>query len=217
MFCNKNKLNWDDFDGLRETVKSLVKERRYIHTLGVEEEAINLAKIFECDEIFAKKLKSAAILHDITKEFDFKKQLEICKEYNITLSKDDKKTVKAIHAKTGAYVAKIEFNADDMIFGGIYNHTFGDPSENFKLFDKIIYLADYIEPSRTFEDCVEVREFFYSRIKDFLNPEEKNKIIDETILFSYNKTIESLIKENAYMHKDTIKCRNALINKKIIV
>jgi len=216
-------MNCDDFAGLRELVKSLVKEKRYIHVLGVEEEAVKIAEMYNCDEDFIKKLKSAAILHDITKEFSYKTQLEICREYNIKLSKDDKKAEKSIHAKTGAYVAKYEFGADDMIFGAIYNHTFGDPSDNFKLFDKIIYLADYIEPNRTFEDCVEVRKFFYSgldkleNLGNLENPEKKNKVMDETVLFSYNKTIEALIKENLYMHKDTIKCRNALINKKIMV
>jgi len=217
MFCNKNKINWDDFDGLRETVKEFVKEKRFAHVLGVEQEAVKMAGIYNCGEDFIKKLRSAAILHDITKEFDNKKQLEICEKYNIELSGDDKKAVKPIHAKTGAYVAKYEFGADDIIFDGINYHTLGDPSENFKLFDKIIYLADWTEPNRSYQDCVDVREYFYSRIENAENLEQKNEVMDKTLLFSYNKSIESLIKENLFIHKDTIKCRNMLINKKVMV
>jgi len=206
MFCNKNKINWDDHGGLREVVKSLVKEKRYTHIIGVEQEAVKIAEIFKCDGEFIKKLRSAAILHDITKEFDMKKQLEICEEYKIKLSDHDKMAVKPLHAKTGAYVAKIEFGADDMIFNGIYNHTIPDPSRELNLFDKIIYLADWTEPNRNYQDCIDVREYFYSGID-----------LDKTMLFSYNKSIEALLGDNLFIHKDTIKCRNALITKGITV
>jgi len=210
MFCNKNKLSWDDFDGLRELVKSLVKEKRYIHTLGVEEETIRLAKIFECDETLTKKLRSAAILHDITKEFDPKKQLEICEKYKIKLSKDDLRVEKEWHAKTAAYIAKIEFNADDIIFNAIYYHTFGVDYSS-ALSNKIIYLADYIEPNRTFEDCVDIRDYFYSGIGNAGNPEEKYRVLNGTMLFSLNKIIKSVIDGNLYIHKNSIKCRNSFL------
>ena len=211
MFCNnnKNKINWDDLDGLRETVRSLVKEKRFAHILGVEREAAGIAEIFGCDKDFIKKLRAAALLHDITKDFDMAKQLEICEAYDIKLSRDDKLAVKPIHAKTGAYIAKHEFGADDMIFNGIYNHTIPDPSRELDLFDKIIYLADWTEPGRDYEDCKQVRGYFYSRA-DLIN-------LDKTILFSYNKSIEALLADGLFIHKDTIEGRNALILKGITV
>jgi len=183
MFCNKNKINWDDFAGLRELVKSLVKEKRYIHIIGVEEEAVKLAKIFECGEDFIKKLRCAAILHDITKEFDREKYFKIFEKYNINLSEDEKKAVWSYHAKTAAYIAKFEFGADDMIFGGIYNHT--DKSDLIRspeLFNKIIWLADGIEPNRDDQFCINLRGHFYSGIKKAADtPEQKYKVMDETI------------------------------------
>ena len=211
MFCNKNKLNWDDFDGIRELVKSLVKEKRYIHTLGVEEETLRLAEIFECDESLANKLKSAAILHDITKEFDANKQLDICDKYKIKLTRDDLRVEKEWHAKTAAHIAKSEFGADDIIFNAIYYHTFG-ADYNSPLSDKIIYLADYMEPNRTFEDCVGVRDYFYSRIWNAGNLNEKYHILNGAMLFSIDKTLDVLIKEKYYIHKNTVKCRNSYIN-----
>jgi nicotinate-nucleotide adenylyltransferase len=206
--CNKNKISWEDHGGLRETVKSLVKESRYRHILGVEREAVRMAEIFGRggDAVFIKKLRSAALLHDITKELDMRAQLGICKEHNIKLSEDDKITVKPIHAKTGAHIAKTEFGADDMIFNGIYNHTIPDPARELGLFDKIIYLADWTEPGRDYPDCIAVREYFNSNID-----------LDKTILFSYNKLIEALLGDGLYIHKNTIKCRNALIIKEITV
>ena len=216
MFCNKNKLNWDDFDGLRELVKSFVKEKRYIHTLGVEREAVKIAEIYDCGEEFIKKMRSAAILHDITKEFNKEKQLEVCEKYQIKLSKEDMKVEKEWHAKTAAYIAKYEFGADDIIFNSVYNHTFG-VGYNSDLANKIIYLADYIEPNRVFQDCVDIREYFYSRLENKENIQEKYKVLNETMLFSLGKIIKSVVDDNLYMHKNTIKCRNALINKKIMV
>ncbi|MCL1858694.1 MAG: bis(5'-nucleosyl)-tetraphosphatase (symmetrical) YqeK [Oscillospiraceae bacterium] len=188
MFCNKDNINWDDFDGLRALVKSLVKEKRYTHILGVEEEAVKIAEIYNCGDEFIKKLKSAAILHDITKEFGVEKYFEILESYNIILSEDEKKAEWSLHAKTGAYIAKFEFGADDIIFNAIYNHTdISDLSKFPDLFNKILHLADWIEPNREDQRCIEVREYFYSKIEKAETLEQKYKILDETIFdFVYN-------------------------------
>ena len=188
MFCNKNRVNWDDFDGLRETVKSLVKEKRYTHILGVEEESVKIAGIFECGEDFIKKLKSAAFLHDITKEFGVEKYFEIFDRYNINLSEDEKKAEWSLHAKAGAYIAKFEFGADGVIFDAIYNHTdISDLSKSPGLFNKILHLADWIEPNREDQRCIDIREHFYSQIEKAETLEQKYKILDETIfVFVYN-------------------------------
>ena len=188
MFCNKNNIGLYDYDGLRETVKSLVKEKRYTHILGVEEEAVKISEIFECGEEFIRKIKSAALLHDITKELGVEKYFEIFDYYNINLSEDEKKAEWSLHAKTGAYIAKYEFGADDMIFNAIYNHTdISDLSKSPGLFNKILHIADWIEPNREDERCIEVREHFYSGIEKAETLEQKHKALDETIFdFIYN-------------------------------
>ena len=217
MFCNKNKIKTNDPEQLRKIIKPLMKEKRYIHSAGVEKEAEAIAKIYGCSEDIIKKLRIAAILHDITKEFEIEKQLEICGAYGIKLSDDDLKAFKPIHAKTGAYIAKIEFGADETVFDLIYNHTILDPSKAFCLFERIVYLADWTEKNRDYGDCAEVRDYFYSRINKAETPAEKNKILDETILFSCNKSIKALLEDNLFVHKATIECRNALILNKITV
>lgn len=211
MFCNKNKINWEEHDRLRECVQSFMKEKRYIHTLGVEQESVKLAEIFECENNLVKKIKSAALLHDITKEFDKNKQLEICEKYKIKLSKNDMQVENEWHAKTAAYIAEYEFGADDIIFNAVYYHTFGTPYKSFDLPSKIIYLADYIEPNRAFQDCLEVRKYFYKNLENAKNTEDKFHVLNETILFSLNKTLQILINENFFIHKNTLKCRNSFI------
>ncbi|MCL2815226.1 MAG: bis(5'-nucleosyl)-tetraphosphatase (symmetrical) YqeK [Oscillospiraceae bacterium] len=215
MFCNKNKIQADDLAGLREIVKGFVNKKRYTHTIGVENEAAELAKIYECEKPLAQSLRAAAILHDITKEFDKQTQLEICGEYNFKLEPEDKRAEKPIHAKTGAYIARFEFGVSDTAFGAIYNHTLGCP-RGAPLADKIIYLADYIEPNRNYQECLDIREYFYSRIKNAENISEKYKILDAALLFSYNKTIESLLGENLFIHKKTLQYRNSYIGEKIL-
>ncbi|MCL1792687.1 MAG: bis(5'-nucleosyl)-tetraphosphatase (symmetrical) YqeK [Oscillospiraceae bacterium] len=216
MFCNKNKICADDLDGLRETAKSFMGEKRYMHTMGVESEAAKIAGIYECEKHFADKLRAAAILHDITKEFDKKRQLEICREYNFKLDPDDNRAQKPIHAKTGAYIAKCEFGANELVFGAIYSHTLGCPY-NSALSEKIIYLADYIEPTREYEDCLEIREYFYSKIEKAKNLDEKRKVLDAAMLMSCNKTIEALMGENLFIHKNTLRYRNSYVKEKIMV
>jgi len=212
MFCNKKKIDYSDHDKLRAIVRNFVKEARYEHILAMESEAVKLAGIFgETDADFVNKLKSAALLHDITKEFSLERQFEICEKYKIKLTDEDRTVEKVLHAKTAAYIALLEFGAeDDRVFWGIYNHTLGG-LENFQTFAKIIYLADYIEPTRTFIDCVEVQAYFYGKIAEAKNIKAKLRVLDETILYSMNKTIETLIRDNLAIHSDAVKCRNNFV------
>jgi nicotinate-nucleotide adenylyltransferase len=212
MFCNKTNIRLENHDEVRECVKSLISEKRFAHTLGVEAEAEKLAEIFECGDELAGKLKSAALLHDITKEFDREKQLEICAKYKIKLSGHDMSTEKEWHAKTAAYVARHEFCADNIVFNAVYYHTFGH-SKDFTLSEKIIYLADYIEAGRTYQECINVREYFYSNIAGAHNTAEKYDVLDKTVLFSFDETIRALLDEGAFIHKNTLKCRNSFVLK----
>jgi predicted HD superfamily hydrolase involved in NAD metabolism len=211
MYCNKNKISWEEHDKLRECVKSFISEERYIHTLGVEQESAKIAEIFECEPMLVKKIKSAALLHDITKEFSREKQLEICEKYKIALSGDDMRVEKEWHAKTAAYIARCEFGADDTIFHAIYYHTFGASYKSFDLASKIIYLADWIEPERLFKDCVDTREYFYTNLENTENLGDKYKVLDRTILFAFDKTVQILLNEGLFMHKNTVENRNTFI------
>ena len=77
------------------------------------------------------------------------------------------------------------------------------------LTEKLMYLADFIEPTRTFPDCVRLRGYFYSRIGE----NDKNAVLDSTLILSFDMTVTELISSGQPIHPDTVAARNYLILK----
>lgn len=200
-----------DWEFIKTTVSSLQKDKRYKHTLGVANEALNLGRIFSPNKL--EKLYFTGLLHDITKDFSTQKQLELCEKYNINIPSDI--APKLLHAKTGANYALTVFGeslVDKEVYDGIYFHTTG--RENMTLFEMIIYLADYIEAGRTFEDCVYLRDYFYDRINKH---EDKLEVLRKTMVLSFDLTIKNLISEKKLIDSDTINARNYFLKTKLIM
>ncbi|MBQ7760792.1 MAG: bis(5'-nucleosyl)-tetraphosphatase (symmetrical) YqeK [Clostridia bacterium] len=196
----------NEFEFIVDIIKKHQTEKRYTHTLGVSEEAYKLGKIFIPEK--ADKLKIAGLLHDITKDFSLEKQLSLCDEYRITLDKDNL-VPKLLHSKTGCEYAKRLFGSDivdEEIYNAILFHTTG--RENMTLFESLVYLADYIEPGRTFDDCVLLRDYFYELLDGAENLEARKYILINTLIFSFNLTIQNLIDEGKSIDFDTIRARN---------
>ena len=197
-------------DSIREIVSNYVCQKRFLHTLGVEKEAYNLGKIFIPDK--SKKLQLTGLLHDITKDFKVEKQLELCNEYGIFVDLENM-VPKLLHSKTGCEFSRRLFGSDvvdDEIYNGILYHTTG--RENMSLFEAIIYLADYIEETRSFEDCVKLREYFYCNINKANNYIEKIEVLRKTMILSFDFTIKNLIDEGKRIDKDTINARNYFVS-----
>ena len=146
-----------DLSWLREKSYSMLDERRVPHVRGCEEEAVRLAKRWGAD---AEKAAAAGILHDCTKKLSFDKQLILCEKYGIILDISERQSPQLLHAKTGAAVAKAVFGMPEDICRAICRHTTGKPQ--MSLLEKIIYLADYIEPTRSFPGVDTLRELAYS-------------------------------------------------------
>ena len=200
-----------DWEFVKTTVSSLQKDKRYKHTLGVANEALNLGRIFSPNKL--EKLYFTGLLHDITKDFSTQNQLELCEKYNINIPSDI--APKLLHAKTGANYALTVFGeslVDKEVYDGIYFHTTG--RENMTLFEMIIYLADYIEAGRTFEDCVYLRDYFYDRINKH---EDKLEVLRKTMVLSFDLTIKNLISEKKLIDSDTINARNYFLKTKLIM
>ena len=143
-YIQEHHLFSDDLEELKEKVRKSQKESRFVHTLGVAETALQLAKQYQVDE---KKAEIAALLHDCAKGFSGQEQLQLCKKYGLTITEAEEQNPCLLHAKLGAYLAKTEYVIDDEeILDAIRWHTTGRPGM-CKL-DKIIYIADYIEPNR---------------------------------------------------------------------
>ena len=139
-------------DQLRPIALSYLKSRRMPHVLGTEQEAACLAEKYGADVTAAR---IAALLHDCTKKLDLSQQLSLCRHYGIELDEMEQSYLKLLHSKTGAAVAKDRFGVSEEIYEAIYYHTTG--KADMTLLEKIIYLADYIEPSRSFPGVEELR------------------------------------------------------------
>lgn len=189
---SENKL-----DEIRKHVSEVISPHRLSHTLGVEAEIARLGGIFMPDKIY--KLRVAALLHDITKEYSTKKQLLLCQAYGIKVDRDLESSPKLFHAQTGAYQARALFGdvVDDEIFDAILCHTTG--KRDMTLFDKLLYLADYIEEGRSFEDCVYLRNYFYGKISSLATEEDRYVHLQKTLYLSFNMTVEGLRREGAYV------------------
>ncbi len=189
---------------IKDYLPFCISERRMSHTLAVAEEAKKLAEMYGID---GEKMYIAGLLHDITKEKKLPEQLELCISFCEPWTDDDIKSPKIFHSVTGALVAKDKFPeaVDDEILSAISCHTTGKP--DMGLADKLLYLADYIEPTRTFPDCVELRNMFYSAEKFDIS--HLNKII----LTSFNMTLRMLIEDGEPIHPKTVAARNSILDK----
>lgn len=174
-------------------IKDTLSEKRYIHSLGVAEEAKKLALKFDYD---VDKAYLAGLSHDLAKEMSSEKikekllkygKTELFEEYDSSL----------IHGPVAAVILNNEFSVkDEEILDAVHYHTTG--KENMRLLTKIIYLADFIEPNRKFVGVDEVRKIA-----------ENN--LDEAIIVSSGMVIIHTVRNGKKIHPDTIMARNCLI------
>lgn len=176
-------------------VKEQLTEHRYQHTLGVMETAIKLAEQYGAD---VEKAEIAAIFHDYAKFRPKEEMKKIIKEQGF--SKDLLEFNGELwHAPVGAYLVEREVGITDQeVLDAIRYHTSG--RTEMTLLDKVVYLADYIEPGRHFPGVEEVREIAKESLEKALI-----KAIQNTILF--------LMKKNQTVYPDTFHTYNDLVQK----
>lgn len=148
-------------DELRSRALGLVEENRRSHVLGCEETAAALALRWGYPEQDARR---AAMLHDVTKALSIEEQLILCDKYGIILDDIEKTNESLLHAKSGAAYASEIFGQSPEICSAIRWHTTGRPE--MTLFEKIIYLADYIEPTRTFPGVEGLRNLSFENLDE---------------------------------------------------
>ena len=177
---------------LRPVALSYLKYKRIPHVLGTEQEAIRLAERYGGD---VEKARVAALLHDCTKKLDMEEQLALCRHYGIELDELEQKALKLLHAKTGAAIARDVFGVDEEIYHAIWWHTTGHA--NMTLLEKIIYLADYIEPSRDFPGVDKLRKVCYEDL-------------DKGLLLGLDMSIQEMTEMGNPVHRATVEARDAL-------
>ena len=142
---------------LETVVTALLKPSRVAHVLGCRQTAKELAIIHGADPTDAQR---AALLHDITKALDGDHQLTLCREYGINLDDFSANNPKTLHALTGSLVAKRIFGENEAVVAAIRSHTTGKADMN--TLQKIIYVADYMEPNRDFPGVEQLRQLAYT-------------------------------------------------------
>jgi predicted HD superfamily hydrolase involved in NAD metabolism len=153
------KMNKKEFNELRKIILPRVKKKltskRFEHTLRVEETAVDLAEKHGGN---VYDIAIAALLHDNAKNYPNEKKLELCKKYNIKLSKAEIANIDLVHSKLGSVLAKHKYHIKNQeIINAIKYHTTGRP--NMSITEKIIYIADFIEPGRKeFNGLTKARE-----------------------------------------------------------
>lgn len=187
---------------IKKYLKKHLTKDRYQHTLGVAYTAASLAMKYNTDTSNANLVKRAylaGLLHDCAKCMSDEKKLHICDKNNIPYSDIESQHPYLLHGKVGAYIAGKKFGIkDEDILQAITWHTTGRP--DMSLLEKIIFIADYIEPSRkpvkeldlirrlAFEDIDGTMEKILSNTLKYLNG--KNAPVDmmtQTTYESYKK------------------------------
>ncbi|MCI9681216.1 MAG: HD domain-containing protein [Lachnospiraceae bacterium] len=147
-----------DMKAYQKKIKHEMDDGRYQHTLGVMYTCAALAMRYEYD---IQKAELAGLLHDCAKCIPNGKKLKLCEKHNIQISETERRNPFLLHAKLGAFLAMDRYGVEDKeIISAILNHTTGKP--NMSLLDKIVYVADYIEPRRSkAENLEEIRKLAF--------------------------------------------------------
>lgn len=133
-----------DIKKIRRAMEKSQDEKRFVHTLGVAYTAASLAMCYDAD---VKKAELAGMLHDCAKSMTNEKRISICEKHNISMTEIEKRNPFLLHAKVGSFIAMNTYRINDSdIINAILNHTVGRPG--MSQLEKIVFVADYIEPSR---------------------------------------------------------------------
>lgn len=141
---------------LRAVSYSMMFAKRIPHVQGTEHEAVKLAKRWGAN---VRNARRAAILHDCTKYYPVDRHMALCRQYDIPLDPIEKGAEKLLHSKTGAALACHMFGEPLEVQAAIYYHTTG--KGNMTVLEKILYLADYMEPHRDFPGVEKLRALAY--------------------------------------------------------
>ena len=185
-----------DSNEMLQKVKERLPENRFTHVLGVIETAIELAKEFDVPE---SKAETAAILHDAAKFSDreWMKSIIVSEKLDPLLLDYH---AELWHAPAGAYLAKTEFGVEDEdVLNAIRYHTTG--RAEMSDLEKVIYIADLIEPNRKFSGVEELRQL-------------KEQGLDVMMEASVKHSIEFLVSKNQPVFPDSLKCYNYFVQQK---
>ena len=182
----------DNFVKIEKRIRNELDNERFRHTMAVSYTAASLAMAYEAD---IEKARLAGLLHDCAKCIPNEKKLKLAERYGLPVSEAERQSPQLLHAKLGAYIARNEYGVEDGdVLGAIRWHTTGRP--DMTLLEKIIFMADYIEPLRFQAKNLEEIRFVsfrdldgavYMTLRDTLEylEERAKRSIDESTFNAY--------------------------------
>lgn len=184
---------WSE-EKIKEYLKLNLKESRYNHVLGVTDTAERLAKLYGADPF---KARMAALIHDCAKNMSDEDIIKTIKNSSYKVSEEEFLVPQLLHGLAGAIIGKniMGIEDEDILNAAIY-HTTG--KVDMSILEKIVYIADYIEPSRNFPGVEELRRVTFEDL-------------DRGVLMAFDNTIRFVISKGEVLHKDTVEARNYLL------
>lgn len=177
-----------------EYLKNNLKESRFKHSLSVRDTAIKLAGKYDAD---VEKATLAGLVHDCAKNLKSNEIINICVEAGYNLNEVEICNPEILHGLAGSIIAKNKMAiVDEEVLNAVRFHTTG--KKDMTVLEKVIYIADYVEPLRDFPGVDELRKTV-------------NKNLDEAMLLSFDQTIKYVIKRGMPIHLDTVEARNYMI------
>jgi predicted HD superfamily hydrolase involved in NAD metabolism len=184
---------WSE-DKIKKYLKENLNEKRYIHSIMVSETAEKLASVYGAD---SSKARLSGLVHDSAKNLRNGDLINLAKLEGLEIDDVSLNTPQLLHGIAGAVIARETMGIEDEdIFNAVRYHTTG--RINMSLLEKIIYISDYVEPSRSFPGVEALRELVSVNL-------------DKALLKAFDVTIEFVISKGELLHKDTIEARNYLI------
>lgn len=185
---------------LIKVLSNNLSEPRLNHCLRVEATALELASHFQTP---SELVSPAALLHDLCREYDRDKLLKLAVNFGIVIDDIEKAEPLLLHGSVAAAIAKNTLGINDpLILEAIDKHITGAPG--LSTLASLIFVADFIEPGRTFEQARIIREQAF-----ILSP-------SEILLKVFNRSIEYVIKQGFLIHPRSVAGRNELIMKGIL-
>lgn len=175
-------------------IKKTLSPHRFNHTVGVAQSAIQLASLYGVD---TEKAETSALLHDIARELDSDRMIRLCKQYGIDVDDIELQVPGLLHGKVGALIAEKQYDiTDPEIIDAVKYHTTG--RKNMTSMDKVIFIADMIEPGRQFPGIDMLRE---KALKD----------LNQSVIAGLNSTIRFVLEKGMLIHPKSIEARNYLL------
>ncbi len=185
-----------DLDKIRKELRRLLDKERYRHSLSVERTARELARIYGADE---QRASVAALLHDCAKYMSGRELLAKAKKHGIRFHASFERQPHLLHGPVSAMIAKEKFRITDKgILAAVKNHTSGRPG--MTRLEEIIYLADHIEPGRSYKNLRKIRSI-------------AKKDINYTIALVSEEMLKYLLSRKKEIYPGTLTTRNYYLKK----